>query len=294
VFDPSMFERFAAPSRRVLVEAEAEARDLGHHFIDSQHLILGLLVPDRDTNSPVRALLLSAGLDLDTVRALVADAEPRRISAPIIGTIPFTPGCKSVLELSFRESLQHSSGEIQPEHLLLGMLRDRRSQACKLLDSVGITADGVRAWMASPTTGQFQRQHQARLAWMPFGGQSTSGARHVLSEARKAAGSNDLVGSQHILLGLVAEGKGLGAKVLERLGVTKEAIDGAISELGVDGTSDGPPPLRVTKVRNGGELRIDDPDLAERLSGMDAVAAGDLIRKALLGDTRREGAPPEA
>src|SRR5256885_7794326 len=100
-----MFERFAAPTRRALVEAEAEARELGHHFIDTQHLVLGMLVPDPDTNAAVRAMLLSAGIDLDTARQAVAAMDARRTSAPIIGTVPFSPDAKKVLELSFRESI---------------------------------------------------------------------------------------------------------------------------------------------------------------------------------------------
>src|SRR5262249_16618746 len=89
-----MYERFATPTRRILVEAEAEARELGHHFIDTQHLVLGMLVPDPDTNSPVRAMLLASGLDLDEARQAVAHMEQRRMSAPIIGTIPFSPETK--------------------------------------------------------------------------------------------------------------------------------------------------------------------------------------------------------
>src|SRR4051794_32713717 len=159
-----MFERFAAPTRRVLLEAEAEARELGHHFIDTQHLVLGLLVPDPDTNSAVRAMLLAAGLDLDSVREAVGDVEPNRSSSPIIGTIPFTPQSKKVLELSFREAISRGSQEIQPEHLLLGILRERRSEGCKLLDSVGVTADGVKAWLTHPpATERYQPLVKGRM-----------------------------------------------------------------------------------------------------------------------------------
>src|SRR4051794_4569184 len=149
-----MFERFAAPTRRVLVEAQAEARDLGHHFIDTEHLVLGLLVPDPDTNSPVRAMLLAAGLDLESVRDAIAARQPRRASAPILGTIPFTPRSKKVLELSLREAIHHGGREIQPEHLLLAILRERDGGGCRLLDAHGITYEGVMAWMASPAVVQ--------------------------------------------------------------------------------------------------------------------------------------------
>src|SRR5688500_10609474 len=139
-----MFERFAAPTRRVLVEAQAEARELGHHFIDSQHVLLGLLVPDPDYNSPVRAMLLAAGLDLPQLRTTVLESDPRRSSAPIIGTIPFTPMAKQVLELSLREALTAGANEIHPEHLLLSLLREPTGEACRLLSARGVTAEAVR------------------------------------------------------------------------------------------------------------------------------------------------------
>src|SRR5204862_4674991 len=141
-----------------------EARELGHHFIDTQHLVLGLLVGDPDTNSAVRAMLLAAGLDLESVRLAVADMEPKGSTSPIIGTIPFTPQSKKVLELSFREAISRGSQDIQPEHLLLGILRERRSEGCKLLDSVGITADGVRDWLANPATMRYQEMTKANTA----------------------------------------------------------------------------------------------------------------------------------
>src|SRR5688500_16172577 len=144
-----MFERFAAPTRRVLVEAQAEARELGHHFIDTQHLLLGLLVPDPNYNSPVRAMLLAAGLDLHQMRAVVLESDPRRATAPIIGTIPFTPMSKKVLELSFREALTAGASEIQPEHLLLSLLGEPKGEACRLLDAHGVSAGNVRGWMAN-------------------------------------------------------------------------------------------------------------------------------------------------
>jgi ATP-dependent Clp protease ATP-binding subunit ClpC len=288
-----MFERFAAPTRRILVEAEAEARELGHHFLDTQHLVLGMLVPDPDTNSAVRAMLLAAGLDLESAREAVAHMDERRMTAPIIGTIPFTPEAKKVLEVAYRESISRKAPEILPPHLLLALLRDRRTRACRLLDAHGVTAESVEAWMANPAPTEGQHVWTAGLGRLHVGGPSTPGARSALQAARLAAGANEPMGSQHVLLGLLAAERGLGAKVLADLGVTTEAVEAKIAELGVSGTSDGPPPARIIKVGNGVEVRIDDPELAARVSGLDAAAAGDLIRKALLEHLARED-PPSA
>jgi hypothetical protein len=129
---------------------------------------------------------------------------------------------------------------------------------------------------------------------MPLLGRSTPGVRKALQAAKREAGAPDEpVGSHHLLLGLIDDERGLAAKVLERLGVTRGAVVDKIAEIGVHGTSDGPPPVRVVKARSGVEFRIDDPELAERVSGIDAVTAGDLLRRALLEHLGRDpGGPP--
>src|SRR3954468_2158978 len=145
-----MFERFATSARRVVVEAQDEARDLGHHFIGTQHLVLGLLTPEPGANEPTRAMLLAAGLDLERARQAVAQADGRTFSAPIIGKIPFTPRSKKVLELSLREAIHMGWKEIHPQHLLLGILREGKGEGCKLLAAHDITYEAVKAWLAAP------------------------------------------------------------------------------------------------------------------------------------------------
>src|SRR5438128_12208555 len=107
-----MFDRLAPATRRVLQTAQAEAREIGHHYLGTRHMLLGLLSPDPDGPGAVRALLLGAGFNPDDARQAVIDSDPQRASAAIIGTIPLRPQAKQAIEMAFREALSLGSTEI--------------------------------------------------------------------------------------------------------------------------------------------------------------------------------------
>src|SRR6478609_972719 len=97
-----MFERFTDQARTVVVLAQEQARSLSHHYIGTEHLLLGLLA---EGNGVAAQVLEAAGITLDRARADVV----RIIGTPgevPTGSMPFTPRAKTVLESSLRESLR--------------------------------------------------------------------------------------------------------------------------------------------------------------------------------------------
>ncbi|HLI23803.1 MAG TPA: Clp protease N-terminal domain-containing protein, partial [Acidimicrobiales bacterium] len=105
-----MFERFTPSARRVLVLAQDQARSVGHGFIDTEHLLLGLLGEDQGTASQA---LGAAGVDAGAVRAAMAAtmgpvstdtqgplAAGNAGSAP--ASVGFSPLARQALELSLR------------------------------------------------------------------------------------------------------------------------------------------------------------------------------------------------
>ncbi|GAA1172933.1 ATP-dependent Clp protease ATP-binding subunit ClpA [Kitasatospora gansuensis] len=174
-----MFERFTAAARQVVVQAQAEARELRHDRIGAEHLLLAVLA---DPSDPAAALLVAKGLDhaaaraelarrpdpgsdaealasigvdLDAVRAAVeaefgegalsgAREEPRRRGWFKGDHRPFTAEAKKVLELSLREALRLKEKEIGVRHLLLGLLRAGEGPAVTLVTERGIDPDGLR------------------------------------------------------------------------------------------------------------------------------------------------------
>jgi len=93
-----MFERFTDRARRVVVLAQEEARDLGHNYIGTEHILLGLL---REGDGVAARALEAVGIRLDAVRHEVKEIIGKG-EGQSVGHIPFTPRAKKVLELALR------------------------------------------------------------------------------------------------------------------------------------------------------------------------------------------------
>jgi hypothetical protein len=136
-----MFERFTDRSHGVLVLAQQEALLLNHGFIGTEHILLGLIHEGEGIAAQALALL---GITLEDVRRDVEEtiglSGSRRVGSP-----PFTPRAKKVLELSYRESLELGHDYIGTEHLLLGLLREGKGVAAEVLMSLGAGLEKTRA-----------------------------------------------------------------------------------------------------------------------------------------------------
>jgi hypothetical protein len=138
------FKRFAGDARQVVVEAQEEAHALGHDYVGTEHLLLGLL---RRSEAPAGRALTSLGLTLEDARARVEDMVGRGQGTPP-GAIPFTPRSKKVLEVALREALKSGEPEIGTQHLLFALMRDRNGVAAQVLKDRGIRRDQVEAALA--------------------------------------------------------------------------------------------------------------------------------------------------
>jgi hypothetical protein len=136
----AMFERFTDRARRVVAQAQEEARMLDHGYIGTEHILLGLISEGEGVGA--RALD-SLGISLDAVRQQVEEIIGRGQHAPT-GHIPFTPRAKKVLELSLREAQQLGHNYIGTEHILLGLLREGDGVAAQVLVKLGADRNRVR------------------------------------------------------------------------------------------------------------------------------------------------------
>ena len=185
-----------------------------------------------------------------------------------------------MLELSLREALSAGRSAIEPEHLLLGLFREGDGVGVLLLRERGVTGELVRSQLGGVLTRSPR--------WRPFRphaipGLSAGGLR-VIAEARRAAGRNpSTVGTQHLLLGILAETDGVAARILERLGVTREAVEAAMADVDVAGTSDAPPSAPEVELGDEVLIKVPDPALTRRLkaTGRTPAEIADVVRKAL-------------
>ncbi len=135
--------RFTQRARTVVQKAKAEAQELRHGEVTSEHLVLGLLSePDGLGAKAIVAL----GAPLGQVRsATLAVLGPGRKSAPRL--IRFSRGAKKTIELSLRQALHLGHNYIGTEHLLLGLLHNDTDPAAGLLSSLGVTHDRAEEWL---------------------------------------------------------------------------------------------------------------------------------------------------
>ena len=136
-----MFERFTDRARRVVVQAQEEARTLDHNYVGPEHLLLGLTHEGIGGVGP--KALESLGISLEAVRQRVEEVTGRGEQAPS-GHIPFTPQAKEVLKLALDEAVQLGHSYVGTEHVLLGLIREGDSVAAQALIGLGADLDGAR------------------------------------------------------------------------------------------------------------------------------------------------------
>jgi ATP-dependent Clp protease ATP-binding subunit ClpC len=124
-----MFERFTERARQVVVFAQDEARELRHNYIGTEHLLLGLL---REEHGLAARVLGTLDVTLERTRADVMRVVGRGDSV-VKGQIPFTPRAKHALELALNEATELGHGHIGTEHVLLGIAREARGVAARIL-----------------------------------------------------------------------------------------------------------------------------------------------------------------
>ena len=135
-----MFERFTDLARKAVTDAQDEARELGHNYIGTEHLLLGLL---REPEGIGTRALASLDVSLEDVRARVERIIGRGKGAQS-GHIPFTPRAKKVLELALREALKLGHNYIGTEHIVLGLVREGEGVAAQVLVELGAELPRVR------------------------------------------------------------------------------------------------------------------------------------------------------
>ncbi|PSB25159.1 ArsR/SmtB family transcription factor [Stenomitos frigidus] len=130
---PVGFERFTPKAMQSVFFAQDESRRLKHAFIGTEQLLLGLLEEKTGIASQV---LTAAGVHGDRVRVEIETLIGQGKGTP--PTIPFTPRAKQTLGLALDQARQLGRHHVDTEHLLLGILREGKGLAAKVLENLGL------------------------------------------------------------------------------------------------------------------------------------------------------------
>lgn len=136
------FSNMTEPTRKVLLLAQEEARNLNHNYVGTEHLLLGLLCEGENLAAGV---LHDLGVELSSARGAVEYIVGRG-NEPVVGEISMTPRAVKVIGLAGGEAHKLNPGsKLSPEHLLLGIVREGSGLAAGVLESLGAPLQKVRA-----------------------------------------------------------------------------------------------------------------------------------------------------
>lgn len=138
-----MFERFTEKAKRSIFFGRYEASWLASGYIETEHLLLGLLREDKALASE----LLRSFTTLEQIRKRIEEHAAPSAKIPTSVDLPLTRESKRVLSYAAEESERMKHGHIGTAHLLVGLLREEGCFAAQLLRGEGLTLDSAREWV---------------------------------------------------------------------------------------------------------------------------------------------------
>jgi ATP-dependent Clp protease ATP-binding subunit ClpC len=145
-----MDQMFTERVKKVMILAREESQRLGHDYVGTEHLLLGLI---KEGEGVAITVLTNLGLDPDTIRQSVEDAVAQTGGQMLMGKAPFTPKAKEILDLATKEAKEMKVQYVGTEHLLLALTKDRESVAAQILTALGADYKTIKEEIVSVITG---------------------------------------------------------------------------------------------------------------------------------------------
>jgi hypothetical protein len=140
-----VFSRFTATARRVMQRAFREAKRCQHDFVGTEHLLYGLCC---DPEGPAVTLLRTLGAAPEVMLEKIEISLERHDGGMAMEQFPLSPASKRVFHAASDEAAKFNHQMIGPEHLLLGLLRERDGEAAQILEGHGVRLIAVREAVA--------------------------------------------------------------------------------------------------------------------------------------------------
>lgn len=233
---------FTERVRKVLAMAREEAARLRHEYVGTEHILLGVL---HEGEGVAATVLQNLGANLDEIELAIDGIVKRGQSSMSVGPdLPYTSRAKKVLELAMEQARHLDHSYVGTEHLLLGLLAEKKGIAAQVLTDFGVTLEKAaeetlrilgteipQAFSESP----FVRRRTSQ--WTNVTGMVVPGrperVRVVFNAAQDVAaesGSEEFL-PVHLAIALVQHGEGLANAVLDRLGCDRNSLLPALESI---------------------------------------------------------------
>ncbi len=211
-------------AKKVIELAVDEARRLNHHYIGTEHLLLGLV---REGEGIAAGVLESLGVNLEKVRVQtiqVLGQSGAALTMEAVSTPAQTEAVKKVLSLAEEEAHIFQHDYIGTEHLLLGLVREGDGIAAKVLSKLGVEPDKLREAVKLIV----KQGDDIGYGQLKFTERTTDVMTQALSEALQL--KHDYVGTEHVLLGLTRVDESIAQAILQSMGIKMEQVRAAVIE----------------------------------------------------------------
>lgn len=143
------FERFSENAKHVLTLAQGEAEQAHHHWIGTEHLLLGLM---EEQHGLAAVALTNMGIQIAEVRGAISSILQ---SSPQIGITQFLPTSrvKRVIEIAFEEARRDNMSQVETGHILIALLEEGEGVAAHVLEDRGVTVEKARGEIAGLRSG---------------------------------------------------------------------------------------------------------------------------------------------
>jgi len=140
-----MNRKFSPKVKKIISLSREEAIRLGHDYIGTEHLLLGMI---QDNDSLAMKVLVSLEVDLDELKYKIEERTnsiAEEIKNLSVGNIQLNKQAEKVLKVTFLEAKLHQNQEINPEHLMMSILKHADNFACKVLTEFDVDYDGFKS-----------------------------------------------------------------------------------------------------------------------------------------------------
>src|SRR5262245_49829669 len=137
----TMYERFTDRARKVMQLASQETRRFNHHYIGTEHILLGLV---KEGHGVAANVLKDLGADLGNIRSEVEKLMVPGLDKADASKPPLPPSTIRVIEYMIKEARSLNHNYVGTEHVLLGLLREQEGVAAQVLMGVGVKLENAR------------------------------------------------------------------------------------------------------------------------------------------------------